>query len=136
MSQIRDVMTPAPQAVAPSTSVRDAARLMAEEGVGPLPVVDEDRLVGIVTDRDLVLRVLAEDRDPDSTTVSEVASEEPVTVQPDDDIDRALRLMARHQVRRLPVIEAGRLVGIVTKADIAREAPADQTGEVVEEISR
>jgi CBS domain-containing protein len=128
-------MTPAPQVVAPSTSVRDAARLMAEEGVGPLPVVDEDRLVGIVTDRDLVLRVLAEDRDPDSTTVSEVASEEPVTVQPDDDIDRALQLMAQHQVRRLPVIEAGRLVGIVTQADIAREAPADQTGEVVEEIS-
>jgi CBS domain-containing protein len=136
MPAVRDVMTPGPTAVSPATPVRDAARMMVKEDVGPLPIVDGDRLVGIVTDRDLVARVLAEDRDPTGTTVGEVASHDVVTVSADDDLERAISLMARHRVRRLPVVEAERLVGIVAQADIAREAPREHTGETVQEISR
>jgi CBS domain-containing protein len=136
MAQVREVMTAGPVAVSPSTPVRDAARMMVEEDVGPLPVVESDHLVGIVTDRDLVARVLAEDRDPGSTTVGEVASPGVVTVAADEDLDRALRLMALHRVRRIPVVDGTRLVGIVAQADVAREADAQQTGAVVEAISR
>ena len=136
MTHVRDVMTAGPTAVSPSTPVREAARLMSKEDVGPLPVVEEERLVGIVTDRDLVIRVLAQDRNPESTTVGEVASKDVVTVQPDEDLDRALQLMAHNQIRRVPVVENERLVGILAQADIARRAEAEKTGEVVEEISR
>jgi CBS domain-containing protein len=138
MPQVREVMTAGPTTVSPSTPVRAAARMMVEQDVGPLPVVDEDdqHLVGIVTDRDLVVRVLAEDRDPDSTTIGEVASREIVTVEPDADLDRALQLMAENQVRRIPVVDSERLVGILAQADVAREGDAETLGAVVEEISR
>jgi CBS domain-containing protein len=109
---------------------------MSKEDVGPLPVVEEEKLVGIVTDRDLVLRVLAQDRSPESTTVGEVATKELVTVKPDDELDRALQLMAHNQIRRIPVVENERLVGILAQADVARETEPKKTGEVVEEISR
>jgi CBS domain-containing protein len=109
---------------------------MAREDVGPIPVVEEGRLVGIVTDRDLVVRVLAEGRDPQTTTVGEIASRDVVTVSPDEDLDRALQLLAQHQVRRLPVVEGDRLVGIVAQADVARTGQDRETGEVVEQISR
>lgn len=133
---VRDVMTSRPTTVSPQTSVVEAARLMQSEDVGPLPVVEGEALVGIVTDRDLVVRVLAEGRDPDGTTVGEVCSDRPVTVTPEDDLSQALALLARHQVRRLPVAEGDRLVGIVAQADVARELPHDDVGEVVEDISR
>ena len=135
MAQIRDIMTSSPTTVETSTTVAEAAKIMASEDVGPLPVVDGGRLVGIVTDRDLVVRVLAEDRDPKSTNVGDVASSELVTVAPDTALDEALRKMASAQVRRLPVVEGGRVVGIVAQADVARQTP-QETGEVVEEISR
>ncbi len=136
---IRELMTADPTTVEPSATAVDAARVMKQEDVGPVPVVESgDRLAGIVTDRDLVLRVVAEGRDPQATTVGEIMSRDLATVDPDQPLDEALRLMARHQVRRLPVCEEdGRLVGIVAQADIATELGDDRvTGQVVEEISR
>lgn len=133
---IRDAMTSNPRGVEPSTPVVEAARLMKSQDVGPLPVVEGDRLVGMVTDRDIVLRVVAEGKDPQTATVGEIASRDLVTVDPQQDLDEALRLMAQHQVRRLPVVEEdGRLVGILAQADVARAGDDAQTGQVVQEIS-
>ncbi len=136
MGRIRDLMTANPATCKPSATVSEAAKTMASEDVGPVPIVEGDRLVGMVTDRDLVVRVLAEGRDPGSTTLGEIASSDLVTVQPDSDLEEATRLMQQHQVRRLPVVEDGRLVGIVAQADIARALEEEHTGEVVEQISR
>ena len=133
---IRDAMTSNPRNVEPNTSVVEAARLMKSEDVGSLPVVEGDRLVGMVTDRDIVLRVVADGKDVQSATVGEVASKDLVTVDPQQDLDEALRLMAQHQVRRLPVVEEdGRLVGILAQADVAQQGDDARTGQVVQEIS-
>ena len=134
--KVRDAMTSQPRAAEPNLSLVEAARLMKEEDVGSLPVVEGGRLVAMLTDRDIVIRAVAEARSPDSTTVDEVATRDVVTAQPDDDLDEALMLMARRQVRRLPIVEGERLVGILAQADIAQEATPEQTGEVLEEISR
>ena len=133
---IRDLMTSDVRACEPSTSAVEAAKVMARENVGPVPVVEDGRLVGMITDRDIVVRVIAEERDPASTTVGEIASRDLVTVTPDTDLDEALEHMSQHQVRRLPVVDGDRLVGIVAQADIARLGKDKKTGEVVEEISR
>jgi CBS domain-containing protein len=135
---IRDLMTTNPQTVEPSTPIVEVAGVMRDADVGPVPVVEGDRLVGLVTDRDIVVRVVADGNDPSSTTVGEIMSTDLVTVDPDQPLDEALRLMAAHQVRRLPVTEEdGRPVGIVAQADIARELGDDRaTGQVVEEISQ
>jgi CBS domain-containing protein len=135
-TSIKEVMTSEVKACEPNTTVAEAAKVMAKEDIGPVPVVEEGRLTGIVTDRDIVVRVVAEGRDPNSTTVGEIASSDLVTVSPDDDIDVALQQLARKQVRRIPVVEGDRLVGIVAQADIARLGSDAKTGEVVEEISR
>ena len=133
--RVREVMTVDPAAVSPDLSAREAARILVERDVGPLPVVRDDILVGIVTDRDLVVRILAEDRDPASTTVGEIASTDVVTIEPDEELERALELMADHRIRRLPVVEERRLVGILAQADVAREARAGETGAMLERIS-
>ena len=104
--------------------------------IGSLPVVEEGRLLAVLTDRDIVVRAVAEGVDLNVTLVGDIASREPVTVGPEDDLDEALRLMARHQVRRLPVVDEQRLVGVLAQADVATEAKASKTGEVVEEISQ
>ena len=136
MGQIKELMTVKPRTVKQGDSIVDAAKLMKGEDTGIAPIVDGDRLVGVVTDRDIAIRVVAEGRDPQSTKVEDIASQNLVTIDPQQDLDEALRLMAQHQVRRLPVVEEdGRLVGIVAQADVARHASAEQTGEVVEEIS-
>ncbi|HZT92452.1 MAG TPA: CBS domain-containing protein [Gaiellaceae bacterium] len=136
MPQIRELMTSDPRTVAPGDSVVDAARVMRDEDAGVVPVADGGRLVGVVTDRDIAIRVVAEGKDPSATTVRDVASQELVTIDPQQDLDEALRLMAQHQVRRLPVVEEdGKLVGIVAQADVARHADDERTGEVVEDIS-
>jgi CBS domain-containing protein len=109
---------------------------MQAEDVGALPVVHSGELVGMVTDRDLVIHVLAKDLDPNKTQVSEVCSEDPIVAQPDEPLDEALALMASEQVRRLPVVADGRLVGILAQADVARVAEPTSTGQLVEEISR
>ena len=135
-TSIKEVMTRDVRACEPNATVAAAAKVMAQEDVGPVPIVEDGRLVGIVTDRDIVVRVVAEGRDPNATTVKEIASTDLVTVSPGDDLDEALNLLARRQVRRLPVVEGDRLVGIVAQADIARLGKDKKTGEVVEEISR
>jgi len=136
MGRIRELMTVKPRTVKTGDSIVDAAKLMRGEDAGIAPIVDGDRLVGVLTDRDIAIRVVAEGKDPGATKVEEVASHELVTLDPEQDLDEALRLMALHQVRRLPVVEQdGKLVGIVAQADVARHADARRTGEVVEEIS-
>jgi CBS domain-containing protein len=132
---VKDVMTPGPTAIASDAMVVEAARRMLSEDVGSLPVVDGDKLVGMVTDRDLVLHVLAKDLDPHKVAVADVCSENPVVAEPDDALDDALQRMAAEQVRRLPVVTDGRLVGILAQADIARTARPESTGRLVEEIS-
>jgi len=134
---IRDVMTSNPSAIEADKTVVDAAKLMRDEDVGLAPVVEGDRLVATLTDRDITIRVVAEGKDPESTRVRDVASTDLVTIDPDQELDEALRLMAQHQVRRLPVVEEdGRLVGVLAQADVAKEGDDRQTGEVVERISR
>ena len=135
-TSIKEVMTSQVKTCEPDTTVIEAAKVMAKEDVGPVPIVEQGRLTGIVTDRDIVVRVVAEGRDPSSTTVGEIASRDLVTVSPDDDLDAALKQLAQSQVRRIPVVEGDRLVGIVAQADIARLGSDAKTGEVVEEISR
>jgi CBS domain-containing protein len=132
---IRDLMTQNPRAVRPDDTVVDASRMMRDENVGSLPVVDSDRLIGMVTDRDVAVRVVAEGRDPGEVSVQEIASRNPVTAEATSDLNEALQLMARHQVRRLPVTEDGRLVGIIAQADVAGEIGDKQTGRLVEAIS-
>ena len=135
--RIRELMTENPKTVSSDATVVEAARVMRDGDVGLVPVVDGDRLVGTVTDRDIAIRVVAEERDPNTTTVRETASTDPVTIGPEQDLDEALRLMAQHQVRRLPVVEEdGRLVGIVAQADVARHGEDRETGQVVEQISQ
>ena len=135
--RIRELMTENPKTVSSDATVTEAARVMREDDVGLVPVVDGDRLVGTVTDRDIAIRVVAEERDPNNTTVRETASTDLVTIDPEQDLGEALRLMAQHQVRRLPVVEEdGRLVGIVAQADVARHGDDSETGQVVEQISQ
>ena len=135
-STVRNSMTENPTTISGDAPVSEAARLMASEDVGSLPVVEGEELVGIVTDRDLVVQVVARGKDPDSVRVLDVYSKELITASPDEPLDEALRRMAGEQVRRLPVVSDGRLVGILAQADVAREAQAESTGQMVEEISK
>jgi CBS domain-containing protein len=132
---VKDVMTSSPTSIPSDEPVVEAARRMQSEDVGSLPVVTEDQLVGMITDRDIVLQVVAKDLDPNKVPVGEVASERPVTADPNEPLDAALQRMAKEQVRRLPVVTDGRLVGILAQADVARTAAAESTGRLVEEIS-
>jgi signal-transduction protein with cAMP-binding, CBS, and nucleotidyltransferase domain len=129
-------MSDRPRAVTQQTSVREAAQLMEQEDVGSLPVVDEStRLVGIVTDRDIAVRVVAQGADPE-TQVGQIASTDVLALTPEHDLDEALKLMAREQVRRLPIVAGeNQLVGIVAQADVARMTKGKHSGEVLEAIS-
>jgi len=134
---IRELMTSNPRSLESGKNVMEAARLMRDEDVGIIPVVEGKKLVGTVTDRDIAIRVVAEGKSAEKTTVGEVASRELITIDPQQDLDEALRLMARHQVRRLPVVEQdGKLVGVVAQADIAKHATDAQTGQLVEDVSK
>ena len=133
---IHDLMSSNPCAIEADKPVAYAAKMMKQEDVGLAPIVEGDRLVGTLTDRDIVLRVVAEGKDPQTVTAREVASTDLVTIDPQQDLDEALRLMASNQVRRLPVVEEGRLVGVLAQADVAREAKEKQTGQLVEDISQ
>lgn len=132
---VQNAMTPHPSAIGADATVVEAARVMSSENVGSLPVVEGDRLLGMVTDRDLVLRVVAKDLDPNKVVVADVCSADPIVATPHEPLDQALQRMAEQQVRRLPIVSDGRLVGILAQADVARTAPAASTGRMVEEIS-
>jgi len=133
---IRDVMTSNPCTIDAEKSVAYAAKMMQDEDVGLAPIVEGDKLIGMLTDRDIATRVAAEGRNPDHVKVRDVASTQLITIDPRQDLDEALRMMAQHQVPRLPVVEeGGRLVGVVAQADIAQEGDDRQTGQLVEKIS-
>jgi CBS domain-containing protein len=136
-TKVRELMTDRPRAVTPDTPVSEAAQLMESEDVGALPVLDGEQLAGIVTDRDIVIRAVAREKDPKGMPVREVASKEVATIGPDDTLSDALKLMASAQVRRIPVVDEGnRLVGMLSQADVALEAKEKDVGELVEEISK
>ena len=133
---VKEVMTRAPSTIESGGSVVEAAQQMLNEDVGSLPVVHGDELVGMVTDRDLVLQVVAKNLDPNKVQVAEVCSEDPAVATPNEPLEQALATMAAEQVRRLPVVEDGRLVGILAQADVARTAEPSSTGQLVEDISQ
>lgn len=141
MPKCSEVMTPDPVACEPNDSITKAARIMKQHDVGSVPVIESQtsgRLIGILTDRDIVVKVLAEDRGVNQATVQDAMTTDPVACRLDDDIQKALDLMAERQVRRMPVVddEGGRLRGIIAQADIATRINRDkQTGELVEAIS-
>ena len=135
--KVHEVMTDRPRCVTPETTVSEAAQLMKSDDIGSLPILDGERLAGVVTDRDIVIRAIAEGKDPRGMPVREVASRELVKVNADEDLSTALQLMASQQVRRLPVVDDdGRLVGILAQADVAVGAKEKAVGEMVEEISK
>jgi CBS domain-containing protein len=135
--KVKDLMTREPATLAPEASCGEAATLMRQEDCGSIPIVREGgRLVGIVTDRDIVVRAVAAGKDPRATPVSQVMSADPVTVAPDADVDEAERIMSDRQIRRLPVVEDGKLVGILVLGQIARREPEAETGETLKDISQ
>ena len=133
----RDIMTANPQCVTAEDSVSRAAEIMRDSDVGVVPVIEDSgsmRLAGMITDRDLAVRVVAEGRNGE-TGVREVMSSRLTTVGPDDDLERVTQLMKSEQVRRIPVVEDNRLIGIIAQADVAREGRDSKTGDVVQKIS-
>ena len=132
---IRDVMTPNPRTVSPSDSIQNAARIMRDEDTGAVPVVENGRPVGIVTDRDIVVRAVAEDGQLDRP-VSAIVTTGVIAATPDMSTRDAANLMSEHQVRRLPVVENDRLVGIVSLGDLAVKDACDKlTGDTLEKVS-
>ena len=134
----RDIMTPNAECAQANETLVDAARKMQQLNVGALPICGEDnRLKGMLTDRDIVVKIVAEGRDPSSVTVIELADQqEVITIGADDPIDEALATMSRAQVRRLPVIDGHDLVGMLSQADIARNIDEEKVGDLVEAISK
>ena len=132
---VRDVMTANPRTLSPNDTIQSAARIMKEEDAGVVPIVENGKLVGMVTDRDIVIRAVA-DGSSGSKTVREIASGNVVCTQPEMSTRDAAKLMGEHQIRRLPVVEDDRLVGIVSLGDIAvKEGKDSRTGDTLEEIS-
>lgn len=137
MRNVQNLMTKNPTTCPETAPVIEAARLMEREGVGSIPVLENGKLVGIVTDRDIAVRVVAGGRDPQQTKIQDVMTRDPESVTVDDSIDKVMEVMESRQVRRIPVIDQGRkLVGIIAQADIARMGDDHATGDVVEAISK
>lgn len=136
MTKARDIMTPDAACVSASDSVLDAAKRMSDLSVGALPICGEDnKLKGMLTDRDIVVKVLAQGKDPRAVHAGELAQGEAVTIGADDDIEELLNTMSQHQVRRLPVIDGHTLVGVVAQADVARALKEPKVGDLVEALS-
>jgi CBS domain-containing protein len=135
-TKVRDAMTPTVETASPSQRLSEAAKTMQAADIGSLPVVDHGRLVGVLTDRDIVMRAVAEGADVNTVEVGAVASRDPVTTTPDESLEAALALMAAHRVRRLPVVADGMLVGVLAQADVAIDAKDKSVGEMLEEISQ
>src|SRR3954466_6243330 len=136
MTTAREIMTPDVTCIGEKESLVDAARKMADLDVGSLPICGEDnRLKGMVSDRDIVVKVLARGDDPSSVTAGELGQGKPVTVGADDGLEDALRTMSEHQVRRLPVIDGQDLVGMLSQADLARSLPDESAGDLIQALS-
>ena len=136
-TKVHEVMTDNPRCVTQETLVSEAAQLMESEDVGSLPILDGEQLTGVVTDRDIVIRAVAQGKDPRGMPVREVASRDLITIHADADLSDAVELMASHQVRRLPVVdEDNRLLGMLAQADVAMVAKEKAVGEMVEGISQ
>jgi CBS domain-containing protein len=138
-STARDVMTEAPEYLKEDTPVREAAERMAGEDVGALPVCDSSgHLIGMLTDRDIVVKAIAKGSDVGAASVGELTGDqsEVVTIGADDSVEEALKTMADHQVRRVPVIDGDQMIGIVAQADLAKACPPEKAGELLEAISR
>ena len=136
MTTARDIMTEGASSLEPSTTVLDAAKKLASLDYGAMPICDGDSLQGMITDRDIVVKVLAAGKDPATTTVGDLGTFEVVTIGADDSVEEAMRTMAEHQVRRLPVIDGDKMVGMLAQADLARSGNDKGTGDTVQAISR
>lgn len=135
--KVSDVMATDVDTVSPSTKVGEAARQMRDMNVGSLPVVDRQELVGIVTDRDITIRVSADGMSADEVMVKEIMTANPVTVKPDQTVDEASEVMSQHQVRRLPVVDKGKLVGILALGDVATDPGSqDEAASALTDISQ
>jgi CBS domain-containing protein len=129
--RIHDLMTPNPVALPGTASVHEAARAMRDQDIGDVIVIEHNQVCGIVTDRDIVLRTVAEARDPVSTTLADICSHALTTVAPTDSVEHAVHLMREKAIRRLPVVEGGRAVGIVSLGDLAvARDPGSALGEI------
>lgn len=136
MTTARDIMTPDATCVRSSETLVDAARKMVELDVGALPICGPDEeLKGMLTDRDIVVKIVAQGKGPNRCTVAECAQDEIVTVRADDSVEQVLSVMSGHRIRRVPVIDGHVLVGIVAQADVARALPERQVGDLVETVS-
>ena len=134
--KVRELMTEEVATVTLATTLNEIASKMKEEDTGAIPVLDEDKLAGIVTDRDIVIRCIAEGKDPNELTAEDILSRELETIEPDADVQEAARIMARRQVRRLPVVEDGELVGVISLGDIAVKEDEDVAGDTLQDVSR
>jgi CBS domain-containing protein len=136
MTTARDIMSTNTECASMNESLVDAAKKMRDLDVGALPICgDDNRLKGMITDRDIVVKCIADGGDPQGTKVSELAGDEVVTIGADDPVEEILRTMSQHKVRRLPVIDGRDLVGMVAQADVARALPEEKVGDLVEAIS-
>jgi CBS domain-containing protein len=135
-STASDIMTENVEALREDDSLQTAAERLAQHDIGAMPVCDErQRVRGIVTDRDIVVHGIAQGKDPRKTTVGEIVTPNPITVGPDEPVERITAIMAERQIRRVPVVEDGKLVGMISQADIAQSVPADQAGKMLGQIS-
>lgn len=135
--KVRDIMTKGPETASPGTTIGDVARMMRDLDVGIIPVVNEGRLLGVITDRDITIRVTATGLNPLETTVQDFMSPNPVSLSPGDSVEKARDLMSERQIRRLLVTDGDELVGIVSLGDVATKDKNDdgKTGQALEEIS-
>lgn len=136
MTTARDLMTAPAECLSSNDTLADAARQLAKHGVGSMPVVDDGRLVGVLTDRDIVVSGLAKGLDANSATVGEVATSDVVTVNAGDDAAAVAKVLAEKQIRRVPVVDGDEVVGVIAQADVARKLDESTVGETVEKISQ
>ena len=134
--KVRDIMTQDVGTATLDSTVEDVASMMKEEDAGSIPVVDGGELAGIVTDRDIVIRCIAEGKDPSDTTVEEILTEELHTIEPEAEVEDAARVMSERQIRRLPVVDGGELIGVISLGDIAVDGSAALSAGVLREVSR
>jgi CBS domain-containing protein len=136
MATARDIMTGNAECIGENQTLEEAAKKLAELDVGSMPICgDDNRLKGMLTDRDIVVEAIAQGKSPGETKAGELGDGKPVTIGADDSVEEALRTMTEHKVRRLPVIDGHDLIGIVSQADVATNLPEDKAGELVEAIS-